>query len=161
MKAEIILKEDREGEMTIDAIKGIAITWNIRRENNLCISSYIFANLEKLREGIRRTGTVSFVVRHKTKTSVAIEISCPEDDGRHNFNVAYIPSGAEKFKFHNKVTYGVFDSKPRERHYFKIGKKQGLPELKEYLGLVLHELLPDMESVTAELVLYKLPEIEC
>ena len=137
------------------------ITWNTRRENNLCVSSYVFANVEKLKEGIRRTGTVSFVVRHQTKTSVAIEISCPEEESKgHNFDVAYIPSGAEKFKFHNKVTYGVFDSKPRERHYFKIGKKQGLPELKEYLGLVLNELLPDMESVTAELVLYRLPEIE-
>ena len=136
------------------------ITWNTRRENSLSVSSYVFANVEKLKEGIRRTGTVSFVVRHQTKTSVAIEISCPEESKGHNFDVAYIPYGAEKFKFHDKVTYGVFDSKPRERHYFKIGKKQGLPELKEYLGLVLHELLPDMESLTAELVLYKLPEIE-
>ena len=136
------------------------ITWNIRRENSLCVSSYFFANVEKLKEGIRRSKKVSFVVRHQTKTSVAIEISCPEESKGHNFDIAYIPSGAEKFKFHDKVTYGVFDSKPRERHYFKIGKKQGLPELKEYLGLVLHELLPDMESVTAELVLYKLPEIK-
>lgn len=136
------------------------ITWNTRRENNLCVSSYVFANVEKLKEGIRRTGTVSFVVHHQTKTSVAIEISCPEKSKGHNFDVAYIPSGEEKFKFHNKVIYGVFDSKPRERHYFKIGKKQNLPELKEYLALVLHELLPDMESVTAELVLYRIPEIE-
>ena len=136
------------------------ITWNIRRENSLCVSSYFFANVEKLKEGIRRSKKVSFVVRHQTKTSVAIEISCPEESKGHNFDVAYIPSGAEKFKFHDKVTYGVFDSKPRERHYFKIGKKQGFPELKEYLSIILDNLVPELTEVKVELVLYRIPELE-
>lgn len=135
------------------------INWNVRRENSLCISSYAFANVKTLKESIRRTRSVCFVARHCTKTSLSIEISCPADGGKHNFDVAYIPAGAEKYKFHRKVIHGIFDSKPRERHYFKIGKKQGLPELKDYLGLVLGELLPDVSELIAEIVLYKLPEI--
>lgn len=136
------------------------ITWNIRRENSLRVSSYVYANVEKLKEGIQQTGTVSFVVSHQTKTSVAIEISCPEENKGHSFYVADIPSGAEKFKFYDKVTYGIFDSKPRKRHYFKIGKKQGLPELKEYLSIILDNLVPGLTEVKVDLVLYRIPELE-
>ena len=135
------------------------ITWNIKRANSLCIFSYAFASVDRLRLGIRETGIADFLIRHQTKTSLNIEISTPKDGGRDNFCVGYVPKGAEKFKFHEKTTLGIFDSTPHTRSYFKLTKTQGLPELKEYLSLVLQELVPNMENITVNLTLYKLPEI--
>ena len=48
---------------------------------------------------------------------------------------------------------------PHTRHYFKLSKTQGLPELKEYLSLILNELVPGIESLSVDMTLYKLPEI--
>ena len=136
------------------------INWNLKKADGLTICSYAFASVAKLIQDIKETGKVDFVVRHATKTSLDIEISCPKDGGRHNFAVAYIPEGAEKFKFHEKVIRGVFDSKPRTRHYFKLTKTQGLAELKEYLAIVLERLVPGTESLDVNLTFYKVPEIE-
>ena len=136
------------------------LTWNINKANGLCISSYAFASVAQLKLDIKQTGVVNFFIRHQTKTSLNIEISCPKDGGRHNFCVGYVPKGAEKFKFHTQTTYGIFDGKPSVRNYFKLTKTQGLDELKEYLTLVLKELLPDVDGLTVNVTLYELPEAD-
>lgn len=46
------------------------------------------------------------------------------------------------------------------RHYFRLTKKQGLEAFKEYLHLVLEQMLPDVEHLEATLTLYKIPELE-
>ena len=130
------------------------INWNTAKAKGLIISSYSYANIETLKEGIRETRSVQFVIFPCTKTSVNIEISCPKKDGRHNFYIAHIPARAEKFKFLEKTTCGIFDNKPRTRYHFKLNKKQGIPELKEYLAIILKEYVPDVESVDADLLLY-------
>lgn len=134
------------------------IQWNIRRANGLSISSYAFASVQKLVEDIRETGKADILVRHNTKTSLSVTISSTKDAGQ-SFHVGYIPAGAEKFKFHAATTTGIFDNVPRTRHYFKLSKTQGLAQLKEYLSLVLDELVPGMESLSIDMTLYKLPEI--
>lgn len=134
------------------------IQWNIHRADGLSISSYAFASVKKLVEDIRETGKVDIVVMHNTKTSLAVTISSTKDAGQ-SFYVSYIPAGAEKFKFHTATTTGIFDNVPRTRHYFKLSKTQGLAQLKEYLSLVLDELVPGMESLSVDMTLYKLPEI--
>lgn len=136
------------------------INWNVRRTGGLMISSYAFAEQAKLAAGIRETGTVSFLVRHATKTSLDIEVSCPAADGRHNFAVAYIPKGTEMYKFHTQATRNVFTCEVTQRHRFKLTKTQGLPELKHYLSLVIRDLVPDLGAVEAEIVLYNMPEFD-
>lgn len=130
------------------------VNWNITKSNGLTISHYAFANANKLREGIRETKTVQFVVFPCTKTSLNIEISCSQKNEGHNFLVGYIPAGAEKFTFHKRTTCGIFDGVPHTRYHFKLTKKQGLPELKEYLSLVLKDYVPDVEKLDADILLY-------
>lgn len=135
------------------------IQWNIRRADGLSISYYAFASVKKLVEDIRETGKADILVRHNTKTSLSITVSSTKDAGQ-SFHVGYIPVGAEKFKFHAATTTGIFDNVPRTRHYFKLTRTQGLPELKEYLSFVLDELVPGMESLTVNMTLYKIPELK-
>lgn len=134
------------------------IQWNIRRADGLSICSYYLASVKKLVEDIRETGKVDILVMHHTKTSLSITISSTEDAGQC-FRIGYIPTGAEKYKFHAATTTGIFDNISRTRHYFKLTRTQGLPELKEYLSIVLDELVPGMESLSVDVTLYKLPEI--
>ena len=135
------------------------IQWNIRRYDGLSISSYAFASVKKLVEDIRETGKADILVRHNTKTSLSITISSTKDAGQ-SFHIGYIPAGAEKYKFHAATTTGIFDNVPRTRHYFKLTRTQGLPELKEYLSFVLDELVPGVESLTVNMTLYKIPELK-
>lgn len=135
------------------------IQWNIRRADGLSICSYAFASVKKLVEDIRETGKADILVRHNTKTSLSITISSTKDAGQ-SFYVGHIPAGAEKFKFHTATTTSIFDNVPRTRHYFKLNKTQGLYQLKKYLSLVLDELVPGMESLTINMTLYKIPELE-
>lgn len=134
------------------------IQWNIQRAQGLSISSYAFASVKKLVEDIRETGKADILVKHNTKTSLSITISSTKDAGQ-SFHIGYIPAGAEKFKFHTTTTTGIFDNVPHTRHYFKLSKTQGLPELKEYLALVLQAFVPEATELTANLTLYKLPEL--
>lgn len=136
------------------------INWTVRKSAGLTISAYLFANVNRLIHDIRESGRVTFTVRHQTKTSLNINISCPKEGSCHEFGVGYIPPGAEKFKFHEKVSRGVFDAKQTVRHHFRISRTQGLPELKEYLSLVLEHHLPDVQELDAEIILYKVPELE-
>ena len=134
------------------------IQWSIRRADGLSISSYAFASVKKLVEDIRETGKADILIRHNTKTSLSITISSTKDAGQ-SFHIGYIPAGAEKLKFHTATTTGIFDNVPHTRHYFKLSKTQGLPELKEYLSLILNELVPGIESLSVDMTLHKLPEI--
>lgn len=134
------------------------IQWNIRKADGLNICSYAFASVKKLVEDIRKTGKADIVVMHQTKTSLSVTISSTEDAGQ-SFRIGYIPTGAEKYKFHAATTTSIFDNISRTRHYFKLTRTQGLPELKRYLSLVLDELVPGMESLTVNMTLYKIPEI--
>lgn len=132
------------------------IDWNIIHTGGLTISAYVFASVQNFVKGIRETGTADFVVRHNTKTTLDIEISYP--GGRDNFRVGYIPPGAEKFKFQKSTSRSIFDGTSRSRYHFKLTKAQGLPELKEYLTLVLKSLVSDMEDLKVNLYLYEMPE---
>jgi hypothetical protein len=135
------------------------INWNTRRADGLVISANSRASMQKLAEGIRQCKAADFDVRHCTKTSLDIEISTPAAP-EHNFRVALIPKGAEKFKFHHQRETNVFDGTTAIRERFKLTKDQGLPELKEYLSLVLKNLVPGEEELTATIHLYKTPELE-
>lgn len=134
------------------------ITWNLSKADGCNFSCYAFSSPQRLVKAIRESGTVDFFIQHETKTSLDIEISSPGSD-RDRFAIAHIPIGAEKFKFHEKTTYGVFDSKPCVRHHFKLTKTQGLTELKEYLTIVLKALVPEIENLNVNIVFYKIPEI--
>lgn len=135
------------------------IQWNIRKADGLSICSYAFASVKRLEEDIRSTGAVDILVRHRTKTTLSITVSSTKDAGQ-SFYVGYIPVGAEKYKFHAATTTGIFDNVSRTRNYFKLTRTQRLPELKGYLSIVLDELVPGMESLTVNMTLYKVPELE-
>lgn len=135
------------------------INWNVKSTGGLTICSYAFSDVRRLVNDIRESGTVDFVVRHDTKTSLDIELSCPKDDSRDCFAVAHIPPGAEKFKFHERRISNIFDGKVHVRKLFKLTKTQGLEELKEYLSLILQQLIPDQQDLSVNLFLYKVPEL--
>jgi hypothetical protein len=136
------------------------INWNIKHTSGLTISYYAFSDVKRLISRIRETLTADFVVRHETKTSLSAEISCTGGDGHDSFAVGHIPKGGEKFKYHERTVHNIFYGTTATRRYFKLTKTQGLPELKEYLRLVLLELMPDVPSLTVNLTLYRVPELE-
>ena len=65
------------------------------------------------------------------------------------FTVAHIPVGGEKFKYVEQYFDGVFDS--GMRYYFRISKKQGMTELKEYLTMVLTDMNLSVDSLNVNL----------
>ena len=136
------------------------INWNIKRSHHLAISHYAFSDAKVLASDIRTTESVDFVVRHNTKTSLAITISCQKGDGRHCFDIAHIPAGAERFSFLETMSRNIFDGRVTTRRYFRLTRKQGLEELKEYLRLVLAQILPDVQTLNAEMMLFNVPEFE-
>ena len=136
------------------------INWNVTHISGLTISYYAFSDVKRLVGRIRETRTADFVVRHETKTSLSATISCAGDGGHDSFAVGHVPKGGEKFKYHERTVNNIFYGTSSTRRYFKITKAQGLPELKEYIRLVLLELVPDVPSLTVNLTLYKVPELE-
>ena len=68
-----------------------------------------------------------------------------------SFTIAYILKGAEKFKFVEASQYSFFDSSNSVRYYFRISKKQNLPELKEYLELVLCDMKLSNETIVVDM----------
>lgn len=114
------------------------INWNIKYspQPTRMVSHYMFSNLNRMKQNIEKAGRVNISVTKRTKTTVEICMWFDED----SFTVAHIPNGAEKFKFVEASQYSFFDSANSVRYYFRISKKQNLPELKEYLELVLQQL---------------------
>ena len=133
------------------------INWNTHHINSLLICHCSFASVTGLKDGIRESKTVDFLVRHSTKTSLDIEISSPGAP-EHNFTVAHIPPGAERFKFLRQTVRNIFDGSESVHERFKLTKTQGLPELKEYLSLVLAALVPDAGELDANITLFRMPE---
>lgn len=121
------------------------IQFNIKHTPNppCMVSHLMYGNVNRMKQNIERTGKANISVRRRTKTTLDINLWFDEDD----FCVAHIPAGAEKFKFVETTEYNFFDSHAHTHHYFRISKKQNLPELKEYLELVLKELNLSVETI--------------
>lgn len=112
------------------------INWNIKQmpKPACVVSCYRHGDKQRMKKNIEANGSVNISVRQRTKTS--LEISMWYDDD--SFTVAHVPVGAEHLKFVESYFDGVFSS--GMRYSFRISKKQGMNELKEYLGLVLGEM---------------------
>lgn len=123
------------------------IFWNIKhRPKPACtVSCYKHSDVKRMKQNIEKQHTVNITVSYRTKTSVSISLWYDDD----TFTVAHIPVGGEKFKYVEQYFDGVFDS--GMRYYFRISKKQGMTELKEYLTMVLTDMNLSVDSLNVNL----------
>ena len=121
------------------------------KEMPSCVSYIVCGNTRQMIEDIEKSGEVDFYIHRQTKTSLNVSIQ----SGENSFVIGHIPHGAEKFKFLTQTSYSFLDYKQHERNYFKITKKQGLNELKEYLFYVLKEINFNREELTANIYIDK------
>ena len=136
----------------------MTITWNIKHypKPPCMVSCYTHSSIERMKQNIEKNRKVNISVRRHTKTT--IDISLWFDEG--SFAVAHIPTGAERFKFVEASQYSFFDSASETRYYFRISKKQNLPELKEYLELVLKELNLSLETLVVDMNIIGIDELK-
>ena len=121
------------------------INWNIEHLEKLPYSvlSYIYSDINRMRHNIKKNKKCFIHVCLHTKMSLDITMRYDEDA----FCVAYIPAGAEKFKFVENTQYSFFDNGRHTSHYFRFSKKQNLKHLKEYLELVIAEMKLDVDEL--------------
>ena len=129
--------------------------WSIKHSPKppCMVSYYAHGNIFRMKRNIEESKTVHVSVRRRTKTTLDINLHLGEDD----FSVAHIPDGAEKFKFAEAYFDGVFDS--RLNYYFRISKKQNLPELKEYLELVIAEFKLSIDTLNVDMNIIDVEEL--
>ena len=130
--------------------------WNIKYSPcpPCIVSHYAHANINNMKRNIEESKTVYVSVRKRTKTTLDINLYHGKDD----FAVAHIPAGAEKFKFVEAYFNGIFSSSLN--YYFRISKKQGLSELKEYLELVIAELNLSVDTLNVEMNIIGIEELK-
>ena len=136
----------------------MTITCNIKHSPKLpcMVSCYTHSSIERMKQNIEKNRKVNISVRRRTKTTIDISLWFDED----SFAVAHIPTGAERFKFVEASQYSFFDSASETRYYFRISKKQNLPELKEYLELVLKELNLSLETLVVDMNIIGIDELK-
>ena len=120
------------------------------------VSCYTHGDMRGMKWNIEKSGKVNVTVSSRTKTSINIEVWFDED----SFAVAHVPSGAERFKFVEAANHSVFSNNDELRYYFRIGKKQGLAELKEYLSLVLCELDFSLDTLVVDMNIIGIDELK-
>lgn len=134
------------------------INWNIKYspQPTCVVSRYVFANIQRMRRNIEGSGKVNVSVSRRTKTTLDIHFWYDKD----SFAIAHIPAGAEKFKFVEASQYSFFDSSNSTRYYFRISKRQGLPELKEYISFVLGELNLSLDTLAVDMNIIGIKELK-
>lgn len=134
------------------------IIWNVKNSPKppCVVSHYLYGDVNRMKRNIAENGQVYFSVNRRTKTTLDICLFYDQD----SFAVAHIPAGAEKFKFVEASHYSFFDSASSTRSYFRISKKQGLPELKEYLELVLAELNLSIDTLNVDMNIIGIDELK-
>lgn len=98
----------------------------------------------------------AFTIKPFSKTSLDVRISVPNTNENWVVGVNTMPPGAEKFKFLTRRYVSPYYGTETFSHYFKVLKSQGANELKEYLEIVLKDLLQDHADLdlTATVVFY-------
>jgi len=124
-----------------------------------CESYSSGANVNRMRQDIRSCGVAVVLVGKRTKTTLNLTLYSNEGHHEDSFGIAHIPSGAEKFKFVHTEQYNYLWGKTDIRDHFRLTKKQGLSELKEYLSLVLAELNLNMDELTVKIRIKDIPEL--
>ena len=134
------------------------INWNIKHSPKppCVVSCYMHGSVARMKQNIEKAGRVNISVNKRTKTTLDIHLWFDED----SFAVAHIPAGAERFKFVEASQYSFFDDASETRCYFRISKKQNLPELKEYLELVLKELNLSLETLVVDMNIIGIDELK-
>ena len=135
------------------------IDWKITHIDCTTVSHLMFSNLARLTGNIRRCGKAVFGISRHSKTSLDIDVSSGDPSCSDAFAVAHVPKGTEDLSFVTTTSYSFLDGTRHVRCHFRLSKRQGLPELKRYLSAILEEMLPGMESVEAELVINRIPEL--
>lgn len=132
--------------------------WNIKHSPKppCVVSHYMHGSISRMKQNIEKSGRVNISVNRRTKTTIDISLWFDED----SFAVAHIPTEAERFKFVEASQYSFFDSASETRYYFRISKKQNLPELKEYLELVLKELNLSLETLVVDMNIIGIDELK-
>lgn len=134
------------------------IIWNVKNSPKppCVVSHYMYGDVNRMKRNIAVNGRAYFSVNRRTKTTLDICLFYGQD----SFAVAHIPAGAEKFKFVEASQYSFFDSASSTRFYFRISKKQGLSELKEYLELVLAELNLSIDTLNVDMNIIGIDELK-
>ena len=125
------------------------VVWNIKYSPQppCVVSHYMHGDIRRMKQNIENAGKAHISVTQRTKTTVNIHVWFDNDC----FTIAYIPKGAEKLKFVEASQYSFFDCESSTRQYFRVSKKQNLPELKEYLGLVLRDMKLSIETIVVDM----------
>ena len=136
----------------------MTIIWNIKHSPKppCTVSCYMYGSIERMKQNIEKNRKVNISVRRRTKTTLDISLWFDDD----SFAIAHIPAGAERFKFVESSDYSFFDGTRHEHQYFRISKKQSLPELKEYLELVLHELNLSLDTLVVDMNIIGIDELK-
>ena len=134
------------------------IIWNVKNSPKppYMVSSYMHGDINRMKRNISEHRRAYVSVSRRTKTTLDIRLFYDED----SFAVAHIPKGAEKFKFVEASQYSFFDSCSSIRSYFRISKKQGLPELKEYIEFVLAELNLSIDTLNVDMNIIGIDELK-
>ena len=137
------------------------INWTITREpKKNSVTIIVFSDPKRLAESIRQTGKAVFTVEKHTKTSLFIQIHSSEKTIVDSFAVTHVPKGAEDLKYVRGRSVSFMGGEMHENNYLRIGKTQGLPELKRYITAILEQYLPGTESLDIELIIRDVPELE-
>lgn len=132
--------------------------WNIKYSPKppCVVSHYLYGDVNRMKRNIEENGKVFISVNRRTKTTLAINLFYGDD----SFGVAHIPAGAEKFKFVETSDYSFFSASSSTHQHFRISKKQGLSELKEYLELVMDELKLSVDTLNVDMNIIGIDELK-
>lgn len=96
---------------------------------------------------IARTKQVLLVVSFHTKTTLRVDVGCEDIF----FQCSYIPSGCEGLKFQPKLNVNKWTGDTYQANYFRLTKRQRLPQLIRYGAALVDSLHPGtVDTVTLQ-----------
>lgn len=94
----------------------------------------LFAEFPKAEMLASKEVIAEFHLHTKTRLSISLR------HGNKTINVNFIPSGSEGLKFDAEKGTNWFSGNSSTRQYFKISKKQGLPQVEQHLKNIMKHL---------------------
>lgn len=106
------------------------------KPGTIICTSKMFSKLDKLIASINKCKEVVFFVQPETKTSLCITIYSAEQ----SCNDCFVLGKTGDFKFLERQHYSFFRGERITNHFFKVTKKQGYKELRDYLMQTLQSI---------------------
>lgn len=129
------------------------ITWNFSRSKwfTLCCKGGFTKN--HLVESVKSSGTLKVFVRKHTKTSLGFDLASGDPDQPYMLR-CQLNDNKHKFLITPEHTNGLGFRVP-DKYYFKVTKKQGAEELKNYLTYIITDVLRiDIEKLNVQVTFH-------